>query len=94
MRFPKEIRTFCPTCKKHTLQTVEMAKKKTRGAMTHGMRRFDRKMRGYGSFPKENPKGREKSTRKLDIRYKCTVCGKKHMAGKGWRAKKFELVKK
>ncbi|MFH0711050.1 MAG: 50S ribosomal protein L44e [Candidatus Aenigmatarchaeota archaeon] len=93
MRFPKEIRTFCPTCKKHTIHSVELAKKRTRGAMTHGMRIFARKMKGYGSFPRENPAGREKSTRNLDIRYKCTACKKKHMRGKGWRAKKFELVK-
>ena len=91
MKFPKEIRTFCSTCKKHTLQTVELSKKKTRGSMTHGMRRFDRKMRGYGSFPKENPKGREKPTRKLDLRYVCKECKKKHSIGKGFRVKKLEL---
>jgi large subunit ribosomal protein L44e len=51
-------------------------------------------MKGYGSFPKENPKGREKPTRRLDLRFKCAVCGKKHMRGLGWRAKKFQLEKK
>lgn len=93
MKFPKTIKTFCPVCKKHTLHEVEIAKKRTRGTLTHGMRRFNRKMKGYGSFPKENPKGREKPTKKLDLRYKCSVCGKKHVSGQGWRAKKFELVK-
>lgn len=94
MKFPKEIRTYCPHCNKHTMHIVELAKKKTRGSMKQGQRRFLRKMKGYGSFPRENPKGREKSTRKLDVRYKCTVCGKKQTIGKGWRAKKFELIKK
>lgn len=93
MRFPKKMRTHCPKCKKHTLHDVELAKKKPRGAMTHGQRIFARKMKGYGSFPRENPKGREKSTKNVDIRLKCTVCGKKHGRGVGWRAKKFELVK-
>jgi len=93
MKIPKKIRIFCPTCKKHTEHEVEFSKKRPRGAMTHGQRMFKRKMKGYGSFPKENPKGREKSTRKVDLRYKCTVCGKKHIKGKGWRAKKLEMVK-
>lgn len=93
MKFPQKLRMYCPKCKKHTEHTVEISKKKTRGTLTHGQRVFKRKMRGYGSFPKENPKGREKSTRKLDLRFKCSVCGKKHMRGRGFRVKKFEIVK-
>jgi large subunit ribosomal protein L44e len=94
MKFPKEIRTYCIFCKKHTPHIVETVKKKPRRTMAQGQRRFLRKMLGYGSFPKEKPEGREKSSKNTDLRYKCTVCGKKHMRGKGWRAKKFELVKK
>ncbi len=93
MKFPQKSKKYCKTCKKHTLQTVEIAKKKPRGAMTHGERIFNRKMLGYGSFPRENPRGREKSTRKLDLRFKCSVCGKKNMSGSGFRVKKFEMVK-
>ena len=93
MKFPQKIKTFCPTCKKHTVSTIELAKKKPRGELTHGMRIFNRKMLGYGSFPRENPKGREKSTRKMDLRFKCSVCGKKNMSGKGFRVKKFEIVR-
>ncbi|MEM5802108.1 MAG: 50S ribosomal protein L44e [Candidatus Aenigmatarchaeota archaeon] len=93
MKFPKEIKTFCPVCKKHTLHTVEIAKRKTRRTLAHGQRRFLRKLKGYGSFPKENPKGREKPTKKVDLRFKCKDCGKIHTRGEGFRAKKFELVK-
>ncbi len=93
MKFPQKVMVFCPNCKKHTEHTVEVAKKKPRGELTHGERIFRRKMRGYGSFPRENPKGREKSTRKLDLRFKCSVCGKKHMHGRGFRVKKFEIVR-
>jgi large subunit ribosomal protein L44e len=93
MKFPQKVSTFCPTCKKHTLSTVEITKKKPRGELTHGERIFNRKMKGYGSFPRENPKGREKSTRNLDLRFKCSVCGKKHMHGVGFRVKKFEIVR-
>lgn len=93
MKFPKTMNTYCPHCRKHTPHEVEIAKKKPRGAMTQGQRRFKRKLRGYGSFPRPQP-DHEKATKKIDLRYKCTVCGKKHMRGRGWRAKKFEIVKK
>jgi len=93
MKFPKKLRLYCPHCKKHTEHTVEIAKKKTRRKMAQGQRRFLRKMQGYTSFPKEKPTGREKPTKKLDLRFKCTVCGKKHTRGKGFRVKKFEMVK-
>lgn len=75
------------------MHTVETVRKKPRSKLSQGQRRFLRKMKGYGSFPKENPKGREKPTKKVDLRYKCSVCGKKHTKGEGWRVKKLEIVK-
>jgi len=69
---------------------MEDAKRKTRRTLARGQRRFLRKMKGYGGFPKENPKGREKPTRKLDWRFKCKQCGKKHPIGSGFRTKKIE----
>jgi len=93
MKFPKTIRTYCPYCKKHTEHEVSVVKKRKRRTLAQGQRRFMRKMKGYGSFPKENPKGREKPTKKVDLRFKCKVCGKKHIRGVGWRAKKFQLKK-
>lgn len=92
MRFPKTIKSYCPVCKSHQIHTVELAKKKTRRSMAQGQRRFLRKLKGYTSFPRPKP-DYEKTTKKVDIRYKCTVCGKKHGRGQGWRAKKFEIVK-
>ena len=93
MKIPKVQRRFCNFCKKHTEHILEEASRKPRRTLAQGQRRFLRKMKGYGSFPKENPKGREKPTRKLDLRYKCTVCGKKHSLGEGFRIKKIEWVK-
>ena len=92
MKFPKKQRKYCNHCRKHTIHTVEEAKRRTRRTLAQGQRRFLRKMRGYGSFPKENPKGREKPTRKLDFRYKCAECKKAHPIGKGFRVKKIEKV--
>jgi len=92
MKFPKIVKTYCPTCKRHTQHEVEIVKKKPRGKLTKGERAFQRKLAGYGSFPRPKPSG-EKPTKKLDLRYKCKECGKKHTKGKGFRVKKFELTK-
>lgn len=93
MKIPKSQKRYCPKCRKHTEHTVEEAKRKPRRQDTKSQRRFLRKMKGYGSFPKENPKGREKPTRKVDFRYKCSACGKKHSIGEGYRIKKMEFTK-
>jgi len=93
MKMPQKVRIYCPFCKKHTLHTVEIAKRRPRSSLSQGQRRFKRKLKGYGSFPKENPKGRGKPTRKVDLRFKCSECGKKHMHGKGFRVKKLELTR-
>jgi len=92
MKVPKIQRIYCPYCKKHTEHTVERDKKKSRRKMSMGQRRFLKIMKGYGSFPRPKP-DYEKATKKIDLRYKCKVCGKKHTKGKGFRIKKFELVK-
>jgi len=92
MKVPKIQRIFCPVCKKHTQHLVERVKKKPRSKLKQGERRFRRKLKGYGSFPRSKP-DYEKATKKLDLRYKCKVCGKSHMKGKGFRLKKFEIVK-
>ena len=93
MRFPQQLRIYCPFCKKHTLHTVEIAKKRPRSTLSQGQRRFLRKMKGYGSFPKEKPRGRGKQTKKVDLRFKCSECNKKHTHGKGFRIGKIEFVK-
>lgn len=93
MLIPKTQRRFCPFCKKHTEHAVEEAKRKQRRTMAKGQRRYLRKLAGYGSFPKENPKGREKPTRKVDFRYLCTACKKRHSIGRGFRIKKVEFEK-
>lgn len=93
MLIPKKQKRYCPVCKKHTEHKVEEAKRRPRKKASKSQRRFLRKLKGYGSFPKENPKGREKPTRKLDLRYVCSVCKKKHTLGKGFRIKKLEFKK-
>lgn len=92
MKVPKVQKIYCSVCKRHTEHTIEIVKKKPRRKMAEGQRRFKRKLAGYGSFPRPKP-NYEKATKKLDLRYKCKECGKKHTKGKGFRLKKFEIVK-
>jgi large subunit ribosomal protein L44e len=92
MNFPQQVKTYCKFCKKHTLHTVEVVKKKPRRTLAQGQRRFLRKLKGYTSFPRPKPE-HEKAVKKVDLRFKCSICGKKHTRGEGFRAKKFQLKK-
>ena len=94
MKIPKKQKRFCPYCKKHTEHTLHrVSTGKQRRALAVGQRRFKRKMKGFGSFPKSNPRDRAKPTKKLDLRYECKECKKRHTVGKGFRIKKFEMTK-
>jgi len=75
---------------------VKSVKKKARSKahpMSQSVKRFKRKMKGYGSFPRPNPKGDGKPTKKVDLRFECKEC-KKSSTKKGFRSKKFELANK
>ena len=86
---------YCPFCRKHTEHEVKrVSASKVRGLLSHGQRIFKRKMRGFGSYPRSNPKGRAKPTKKLDLRYKCKIFGKEHTVGRVFRVKKFEIKRK
>jgi len=93
MNYPKSTNVYCPSCKKHGEHTVSLNKRKGRGEahpMSQAQRRFKAKLKGYGSFPRPNPKGDGKPTKKVDLRLKCKECNKMHTK-KGFRIKKFEI---
>lgn len=93
MKRPKEGMRYCPYCNKHTLHKVIVVKSgKKRGELTLGQRRYKRKTKGYRGFPRPKPKGGAKMSKKIDLRFKCTVCNKMHTQKRGIRTKKFELV--
>jgi large subunit ribosomal protein L44e len=88
MDIPKTQKRYCPFCRKHTEHEVKrVSASKARGLLSHGQRIFKRKMKGFGSYPRTNPKGRAKPTKKLDLRYKCKVCN--HSAPSGIIVKSF-----
>ena len=59
--------------------------------MSLGQRRFDKKMKGYGSFPKPMPSGK-KPTQRQDMRYRCGTCKLAITRQKSYRVKKFEMT--
>jgi large subunit ribosomal protein L44e len=81
MKMPRRINMYCPNCGKHTSHTVSQARKRARGELRKGHRRFRRKVkptgktRGARGFPKSSQKS-QKPTKKQDLRYRCSVCNK------------------
>ncbi len=93
MKLPKEVKTYCPYCKKHTNHVSMVVKKKKASELAEGQRRYRRKTVGYTGFPRPRPAG-EKAARRKDLRFQCTVCKKQHPRTRTFRSKKFEIVKK
>ena len=90
MKMPKEKRTYCPHCKKHTMHEVHTATKRKASELTWGQRQFRRVTAGYRGYPRPLPGG-NKPVKKLDLRYKCKECGKSHIR-KSFRVGKPEWV--
>ena len=98
MKFAKNLNRYCPHCKKHTEHAVSIAKKRERGPLKKGsiaraMKRglgkgFGNKGR-WGSKPTKPKMGGKKTSKKHDLRFKCSVCGKMQVQRKGFRAKKL-----
>jgi len=93
MKYPKKIRTLCPVCKKQTIHTVKLSKKRVRDTahtMSQSANRKDRHKRGYGGHGKySKPAVSKKPSQKLDLRLTCEECGKTHTKS-GFRIRKFE----
>ncbi len=91
MNMPKEIRRYCPKCKKHTLQKVSLYKAGKRRGSAIGERRHAEDKKGYGGqkFPKLAKPA--KTTKKLTPILMCPECKKKFNVA-GIRLRKLELV--
>ncbi|MCD6458177.1 MAG: 50S ribosomal protein L44e [Thermofilum sp. ex4484_82] len=93
MKVPKEIRTYCPRCKKYTAHTVTLYKAGKRRSLSEGERRYRAKQKGYGSKRKPEQKRTAKVTKKQVLKLKCRECGY-ILHKKGIRLKKIEIVEK
>ena len=92
MEMPRRINTYCPHCDEHTQHEVE----KVRRGRETGMKWSDRQQKrgkatigNAGKFSKVP--GGDKPTKKTDLKYRCSECGKAHLR-EGWRAGKLELT--
>ena len=91
LKLPRQVKGYCPKCKKHVVQEIERVKKKKASELAQGQRRFRRVTSGYGGFPRPKPEGREKPTRRVALRYRCKKCKKAHQK-QCFKAKKFEIM--
>jgi len=93
MNMPKEVRSYCPTCKSHQTMKVSIYKAGKRRGTAAGERRHALRKKGYGGqkFPKLAKPA--KTTKKVTQVFTCPECKKKTMKH-GIRIRKFELVAK
>jgi len=101
IKVPKEMMRFCPSCRKHTLQSTEQAKtagRRAGSALKKGTRRKAANLHnGYGGSPypkmEHGVKFGAKTSHKIMLRFKCKECGKKNQKKIAQRSKKFEILK-
>jgi len=102
MKLNKNTKRYCKHCKKNTKHVISIAKKKERSALKKGsLQRLKRRGRGKAGTGNKGKYSRKamgswkmygkKSSKKPDLRFKCTVCNKTSVQGKGSRIKKLEL---
>ena len=103
MKIPKARKMYCPKCKKHTDHSISQAKSGGRSKthpMSRGAKARMRKRgldRGYGNKGRMS-KGAisswkrtgAKTSKKIDLRFKCKTCGKIRVGG-GFRLKRPEF---
>lgn len=91
MKVPKEIRTYCPKCHRHTIHSVFLYKKGKERATALGARRHAEDKKGYGGQKFPELVRTAKTTKKQTLRLKCRDCGSQLMR-KGIRLRKLEIA--
>lgn len=95
MIVPREERTYCPKCRKHTVHKVKVTTTKIKPgrSMAWGSRRHARKLAGYHGKVKGKAKVKKQGIRNK-VMLECTSCKKKHeRVISGRMRKKAELQK-
>ena len=91
MKFPRELNTFCPHCRKHTAHSVSIYKRGKERASSWGARRQARRKRGYGGQKFPELIRTAKTTKRQTLKLKCKDCNKEVMR-LGIRLRKAEIV--
>ncbi|MEK6904461.1 MAG: 50S ribosomal protein L44e [Nanoarchaeota archaeon] len=98
----KTTNRYCRKCNKHTLHNISISKKRERSSLARGSIQRARKRglgRGFGNLGRWGSKppisrwkmAGAKSSKKTDLRFKCTVCKKTSVQKAGFRTKKLEF---
>ncbi len=99
MKIPKNIRKYCKHCKNYTEMTVAQAKKRERSSLKKGsLVRLAARSSGKSGFGNKGRYSRKaisqfkrtgaKSSKKVDLRFKCKTCNKTMVQNGGQRMKK------
>jgi large subunit ribosomal protein L44e len=92
MKYPKEVRTYCPFCRKHTLHKAKAVSKGRARSMSAGNRKHARKLKGYGG-KRKGEKTVKKQGKHQKAVLKSTVCLKSQERILGSRTlKKLEFA--
>ena len=91
MKFPKQIRTYCATCKSHTNHSVSLYKKGKERATARGARHHAEDKKGYGGQKFPELKRTAKTTKKQIIKLKCGNCSH-YQIRLGVRLRKLEIT--
>jgi large subunit ribosomal protein L44e len=101
MKIPKTKRRYCKYCKKHTEHKVALSKKKSPGSLTYGSKvraRRRGKARGTGNLGRYSKPAiskfkmtGKKTSKKVDLRFECKDCKKKHVQKQGFRSRRIEF---
>jgi len=95
MEVPKEMKSYCPGCNKHTKHSVKVSTSKYKAGRTlaEGTRRHERKLKGYHGKVKGKANMKKQGIRNK-IMLNCSVCGKKHERVVSGRMKKKAEIKR
>ena len=99
MKLPKKTNRYCPHCKKKTEQKVKEPSKGKPSSMKRGSKvrmRLRGLWRGIGnkgkySRMKNQAKKKRKTTKKTNLMYTCSECGKSKYQKKGKRTSKVVI---
>ncbi len=87
MKYPKEVRTYCPKCNSHQLHKARLASKGRARSMAIGTRKHERSLLGHGS-KRAGEKTVKKQGKRQKIMLECQNCKKKQERVIGTRTKK------
>jgi len=91
MEMPRRFNTYCPHCDAHEEVEVEKVRTGRTTGLKWDQRRQRRGQKGIGNRGRfSKVPGGDKPTKKTDLKYRCSECGKAHLR-EGWRAGRLEF---